>query len=302
MPGLRGEVSRRRRVPSVPYRPDVADDRRRPRVRREVSCPRSAPARRFAVVAAVVVGGPAAASRRVNRGRLHFRRSPRKVAARMPHPTDKSRIDADDEQGPLTARLLRAGNRFYVRAFHRVVVQTPPQLPRKGAAILVCNHISGLDPVLLQAVISRPIIWMMAREYYEIAALRWVYEAVDAIPVDRNGRDSSATRAALRALSAGRVLGIFPEGKLETSRELLPFQTGVAMMAIRTGTPVVPAYLEGSNRGMEMLEAFVNPNDVRIRFGPPVELSKAGPGGKPDLDRCTQAITDSVAKLKREMT
>ena len=152
--------------------------------------------------------------------------------------------------------------------------------------------------MLLQAVIPRPIVWMMAREYYELKALRWVYEAIDAIPVDRNGRDSAATRAALRALAAGRVLGIFPEGKLETSRELLPFQTGVAMMAIRTGTPVFPAYLEGSNRGMEMLEAFVNPNDVRIAFGPKVELPTADKNGKADLDSATNAITSSVLSLK----
>lgn len=214
----------------------------------------------------------------------------------------RSETEPANEHGPLTARMLRAGNRFYVRAFHRVVVQTPPELPRTGAAVLVCNHISGLDPLLLQAVIARPIVWMMAREYYELKALRWVYEAVDAIPVDRNGRDSSATRAALRALAAGRVLGVFPEGKIETSRDLLPFQTGVAMMAIRTGTPVFPAYLDGSNRGMEMLEAFVNPNDVRVRFGGQVPLPSGQEKGKPDLDSATATIQSAVLTLKNEMS
>ena len=219
----------------------------------------------------------------------------------MPSPRAKKTPESSDERGSLTARVLRAGNRVYARTFHRIDVQAPLNLPRTGAAILVCNHISGLDPLLLQAVVSRPIVWMMAREYYELAALRWVYEAVSAIPVDRNGRDSSATRAALRALGNGRVLGIFPEGRIETSRELLPFQTGVAMMAIRTGVPVFPAYLDGSNRGMEMLEAFMKPNDVKLRFGPAIDLSAPAKDAKPDLDISADRIFSSVAKLKSEM-
>ncbi|QOV87361.1 lysophospholipid acyltransferase family protein [Humisphaera borealis] len=206
-----------------------------------------------------------------------------------------------DERGTITSRILRAGNRVYARTFHRIDVQTPCRLPRTGPAILVCNHISGLDPLLLQAVIPRPIVWMMAREYYDIAALRWVYQAVDAIPVERNGRDSSATRAALRALGSGRVLGVFPEGRIETSRELLPFHTGVAMMATRAEVPVVPAYLDGSNRGMEMLEAFVEPNDVKLRFGPAVDLAPSTPGEKIDLNICTSRIFDSVSSLKKTM-
>jgi len=65
---------------------------------------------------------------------------------------------------------------------------------------------------------------MMAREYYDLRSLTWLYKIVEAIPVDRSGRDLSATRAALRALNEGRVVGIFPEGKIETSQDLLPFR------------------------------------------------------------------------------
>jgi 1-acyl-sn-glycerol-3-phosphate acyltransferase len=219
----------------------------------------------------------------------------------MPTTREKKTAETTDEQGSLAGRILRAANRIYSRGFHRIDVQAPLKLPEKGAAILVCNHISGLDPLLLQSVVKRPIVWMMAREYYELKALRWVYEAVQAIPVERNGRDSSATRAALRALANGRVLGIFPEGRIETSEDLLPFQTGVAMMALRTDVPVFPAYMNGTNRGMKMIEAFLNANNVRIRFGAAIRLSDHDDGGKPDLDISTQRIFESVARLKREM-
>lgn len=198
-------------------------------------------------------------------------------------------------------KLLHVVNRLYVHGYHRLQVQTPPTLPARGPAILVCNHISGLDPLLVQAALPRVVTWMMASEYYRIPGLHWVFKSIDAIPVDRSGRDMAATRAALRTLAEGRVLGIFPEGRIEKDHELLPFQTGVAMMASRAKVPVYPVYLDGSNRGMEMLPAFFVPNEARVRFGPPLHLSSPA-GRKPDLNIFSDEIQRSVATLRDNMT
>jgi 1-acyl-sn-glycerol-3-phosphate acyltransferase len=197
------------------------------------------------------------------------------------------------------ARLLKAGNVLLSRVYHRVKIHRPPHLPRTGAAILVCNHVSGLDPLLIQSVCPRLIVWMMAREYYDIKALTWVYRAVDAIPVDRSGRDLAATRAALRALEAGRIVGIFPEGRIETDRDLLPFQTGVALIAIKTGVPVYPAYLDGTQRGKEMVAAVAQPNKASITFGPAVEFDRSSTS-KDALEAATQKITEAVRHLKTD--
>jgi 1-acyl-sn-glycerol-3-phosphate acyltransferase len=197
------------------------------------------------------------------------------------------------------ARLLHAVNRVYVRGYHRLEVQTPPTLPARGPAILVCNHISGLDPLLLQAALPRRVVWMMAAEYYDLPVLSWVFRSIEAIPVDRGGRDTTATRAALRTLAAGRILGIFPEGKIAKTHDLLPFQSGVAVMAARTGVPVCPAYLDGTNRGLEMLPAFLKPNETSVRFGPPLQL-QAQRGVKPDLNIFTEHIFKSVARLQQQ--
>jgi len=190
-----------------------------------------------------------------------------------------------------------SANRLFCRTFHDVRVFTPSRLPRTGPAILVCNHISGLDPMILQAACRRTIVWMMASEYYRIKSLRWFYEVIDAIPVDRNGRDMTATRAALRALASGRVLGIFPEGKIEAEKKLLPIQTGVAMMAIKTGVAVHPAYLDGTQRGHEMVEAIVHPRHATIRFGPAVEFARKSTS-KESLEQGTRAIREAVGVLK----
>jgi len=196
-----------------------------------------------------------------------------------------------------TSRALRVANAILARVYHRTIVLSPQHLPRNGPGILVCNHISGLDPVLVQSVCPRLVVWMMAREYYEIPGLKWLFETIEAIPVDRSGRDMAATRSALRALADGRILGVFPEGRIETSRELLPFQTGVAMMAIKTGVPVFPAYVEGTQRGMEMLRAFLTPQEVTLTFGPAITFDRSGTS-RNHLEVATRLIEGAVDRLR----
>lgn len=200
----------------------------------------------------------------------------------------------------LLPRVAQAANRLFCRTYHKVETRCPQQLPRTGPAILVCNHVSGLDPLLIQSACSRLIIWMMAREYYEVPSLTWLYKLVEAIPVDRTGRDLTATRAALRALNDGRIVGIFPEGRIETDTNLLPFQTGVALMAIKTRVPVYPAYLDGTQRGKEMVDAVAHPNRAAICFGPPVDFPRDSTA-KAALEHATERIKDAVWSLRQKV-
>jgi 1-acyl-sn-glycerol-3-phosphate acyltransferase len=204
---------------------------------------------------------------------------------------------ASRPEGRLSIRLLQAFDVCFARIYHRVNVLSPQRLPKHGPAILICNHVSGLDPMLIQSVCPRLIVWMMAKEYYEIPVLRSVFKAVEAIPVDRGGRDLAATRSALRALEAGRILGVFPEGRIETSHELLPFQTGVAMMAVKAGVPVYPAYLDGTQRRKNMLQAFLYPHVASLAFGPQVEFEAASTS-KEVLQSITDRFAESIDRLR----
>jgi 1-acyl-sn-glycerol-3-phosphate acyltransferase len=151
--------------------------------------------------------------------------------------------------------------------------------------------------VLIQAVCPRLVRWMMAKEYFDVKPLRFFFNAVGVILVDRNGRDASATRAAMRALEDGYVLGIFPEGKIETTSELLPFHQGIGLLALRSGAPVHPCYLTGTQRGREMVEAFLQPRKAAISFAPPVNLADIQPT-RNGVQEATERIRSSVLKLK----
>jgi 1-acyl-sn-glycerol-3-phosphate acyltransferase len=201
-----------------------------------------------------------------------------------------------DEERPLV-RALHLADKVLARVWHHTVVLKRHPLPATGPAILVCNHTSGLDPLLIQSVVSRVVVWMMAKEYYDIKAMTWIFRAIDAIPVDRFTRDTASVRAALRQLQAGRVVGIFPEGRIERSRELMPFQTGVAMLAIKTGVQVYPAFLDGTQRNKTMLGSFLFPNRATLAFGPPVNFDRSSTS-KESLDAATAAIQAAVEALR----
>ncbi len=97
--------------------------------------------------------------------------------------------------------------------------------------------------------------------------------------MNRDGRDIQAIRAALRALENGRVLVIFPEGRITPSsgRELGPILSGAAYVAIRAGVPVIPAYIRGTPETNEIGESLKTPSQAVVTFGDPIDLTEFVP-------------------------
>ncbi len=141
--------------------------------------------------------------------------------------------------------LLDGLNRLFCYRYHRLNV-LGLRLPRTGPALLVANHISGLDPMLLIASARRPIRFLIAREEYRRFGLTWLFRAMQCIPVDRERRPELALRAALGALRAGEVVALFPHGGIhlerDTPRRMKP---GVAWLAQQTGAPILPLRISG---------------------------------------------------------
>lgn len=176
-------------------------------------------------------------------------------------------------------RIVAVLNRLYCRLWHRFKCIGPAPLPAVGPAVLICNHTCGVDHMLLQASCSRLLGFMIAREYYNHKSIHWICRYIGCIPVDRDGRDFSATRAALRALAQGRVLPIFPEGRIvpESGRRLDPMKPGAAYLAIRAQAPVIPAFIWGTPPTNEIVPSLTTPSGARVIFGPPIDISDFPP-------------------------
>lgn len=109
-------------------------------------------------------------------------------------------------------------SRYYCIRFHRLDFERF-SLPTEGGAILISNHISGLDPLLLIAASNRPIRFMIATEEYNRFGLTWLFKRAGCIPVNRSGRADIAFRQARRALEQGEIIALFPHGKIHLDHE-----------------------------------------------------------------------------------
>ena len=175
--------------------------------------------------------------------------------------------------------IVRLTSRVYLRVVHGLHRVKDP-LPETGSANVVANHRSGIDPPVVAIHTRRQIRFLMANEYFRVRALTWLYRQLKTIPVNRDGRDLAATKEALKALHAGEVIGIFPEGEireeglsefdgeeLDPPRKTTNVKEGAALLALKTGAPIIAAYIEGTPMHDSVFRAFITPSRSRVTFG-----------------------------------
>ena len=148
--------------------------------------------------------------------------------------------------------LLRFIAFMVSRCIYRFNVTGDHHLPTQGAAVLTCNHVSFIDPVLLMAASPRPIYFVMDHRIFKMPVLGWFFKLVKAIPIAPRAEDpvmyEAAFEAAAKVLRDGDLLAIFPEGGITKDGELQPFKGGIMKIlenARRDGVdaPVVPMAL-----------------------------------------------------------
>lgn len=160
----------------------------------------------------------------------------------------------------------------------------------QSGAILVANHRSSVDPFFVQLAARRRVHWLVAKEYCQHAVFGPVLRALQVIPTNRSGMDTAATRTAMRLTREGRLVGMFPEGKLNrTNRLLLPLRSGAALVAIRSEVPMIPLLIEGSPQGDNVWDPLFMPARVGITFGEPICSRAHEENGEDDL-----ALSDAL--------
>jgi len=167
-----------------------------------------------------------------------------------------------------TYRLLDRLNRLICRVLYQVTPQSPSPLPQSGPVLLVSDHSSYSDPMVLVATANRPIIFLTAREVYQRRDLRWLCNIAHYIPINRGTHDVGAVRAMLRALRQGEVVGIFPEGGIIKHREESG-HLGIGYLALKTGAPVVPVSIAWDQaRPLHLGRSLITPGRAVVRYGP----------------------------------
>ena len=182
-----------------------------------------------------------------------------------------------------------------LRIFVRFRIVGKDNLPRRGPVILAINHRSFLDSIFLPMVVHRRVTFVAKAEYFDDPKTAWFFRAVGQIPIRREGGSASAgaLAAATDVLRAGGVFGIYPEGTRTRDGRLHRGHTGVARLALATGTPIVPIGLIGTDEVQPIdrkLPRFGR--KVTIRFGEPIDMEHYDGG---EHDHLTlRALTDEV--------
>jgi putative phosphoserine phosphatase/1-acylglycerol-3-phosphate O-acyltransferase len=200
--------------------------------------------------------------------------------------------------------LLRPFVRPEAFPYARFDITGTENIPVRGPALLASNHRSYFDVVALAIVaarMGRPVRFLAKRELFEAPVVGPIARALGGISVDRGTRSDQPLRAAQRALEAGELVVILPQGTIPRGEAffdpVLRAKTGTARLAAMTGAPVVPIGLWGTERvwprssRVPTMTTFTDPPTIAVRVGPPVKL------GLEDAVADTAAVMDAIVAL-----
>ncbi len=166
-------------------------------------------------------------------------------------------------------------NQFLVRVMWRAKVPDELPLADRQGAVLICNHRSSIDPCVIQVVARRRLVhWLVAQLYKPGTLIARMLDLFEVISVRRDGTDVSPLRTAIRMAKQGELVGMFPEGTINTTEDfMLPVRPGAVVVALRAQVPVLPCYLEGTPYHRYPWMPVFMPSRVTLKFGEPIDLS-----------------------------
>jgi 1-acyl-sn-glycerol-3-phosphate acyltransferase len=150
-------------------------------------------------------------------------------------------------------------------------------VPKTGGAILVSNHLNNADPCVIPGVFNRRIITMAKKEMFKWPGINLLFRFIGAFPVDRQGADIAALREAQHVVTDGLLLLMFPEGTRSRDCQLHRGFPGTALVAYRTGVPIIPVAITGTEHlpwPWLFVRPFIGPRVV-VRIGKPFHPPKA---------------------------
>lgn len=172
----------------------------------------------------------------------------------------------------------------FLRFIFRIHVHGEENFPKEGAVIVAMNHKSNWDGPVVAVMLPRPLCFMAKKILFKIPVVSTVLKRAHAIPVNRNGFDIAAIKAAMGALRAGKGIGIFPEGTRVFTAERPQAKSGAVMMAEKTGAPIVPVGIRGDYHLFAKID---------LHIGKPITVKGADGKLSPEEQ---QAVTDDLMK------
>jgi len=207
----------------------------------------------------------------------------------------------DSEKLRKKSHRLRSIVEWLMKKLTRTTFIGLENIPPSGGVLLACNHMSRLDIPVIFITPNRPeVTALITTKYLKYPLLRWFIVTAQGIWLDRDTADFSAFRQAVHAMQEGKALGIAPEGTRSQTAMLLEGKPGAALLALRTGVPIVPVALSGTEDATAKLLHFKRPV-ITVKYGKPIyppKLDRQDREGQ--LDKLTTEIMCQIAAMLDE--
>jgi 1-acyl-sn-glycerol-3-phosphate acyltransferase len=191
----------------------------------------------------------------------------------------------------ITERILNFVVQAILRLACRVDVSQLVRVPEHGPLIIVTNHVTFLEvPLIFTHLRPRPLTGFAKAETWDNPLLGWIFNVWRAIPLKREEADMSAMRSALEVLQEGRILAVAPEGTRSGHGRLQQAKPGVALLALRSGAPLLPIVHIGGEAFKRNLKRFWR-TDFRVIVGNPFRIEI---GDHKVTAEIRQQITDEI--------
>lgn len=195
--------------------------------------------------------------------------------------------------------VLVVYNRLSVRGVAGAMAVDPP-------VIIAANHCSNLDAVVAGVTIPRRLRYLAKSELFKVPLLGIMIKVLGAVPARREDLQgaASAVKFLIERIDAGESVLLFPEGQRSFDGKLQPLEGGVGLLAVKTGAPVIPVYIDGTFRAMPRRSGGYRPCKIRAAWGEPISL-----GDLPDdmssrqkREAVTRRLEQSLRSLETEIT
>jgi 1-acyl-sn-glycerol-3-phosphate acyltransferase len=201
----------------------------------------------------------------------------------------------DPQHPSLIWKALRGPCRLGSALLFRLKVYGAHHVPRTGGVLLVANHQSYLDPVMIGVYLRRHMSYLAKSELFTNKHFGWLIRALNAFPVKQGAGDVGAVRETIRRLREGHMLNIFPEGSRTEDGEIGPILPGAALVVKKAGVPIVPVVLEGSFDAWPKGYKIFRPRPVSVMYGPPMKVEGL------DAREITQLIDRTLRTMFAEL-
>jgi len=180
------------------------------------------------------------------------------------------------------------------KLFFRLKVTGRQNIPQDGPFIIVANHSSLLDPIILGVSINPIIIFVAAAYLFKIRWLGYLLRKANSIPVQREN-DIKAIKQSLKILQRDGVLGIFPEGGIDRQKNNLPVRAGAAYLATKVGVPIVPIKIKGADKVLPRGAKFIRSlNKIEVEIKKPIYCSRHTNKNKEIIKRVVESYIKEI--------